>query len=90
MFFPPPFLLVTHLISALERTQDYSQLSKKFVQSVPNLCIMDYETAIHAEYLNIFPLSSVGTCLFHLGQACWRKICALGDRLKYNTDAIFP
>ena len=58
-------------------------------KNLPNLCIMDFETTIHAAYLYIFPQSSVGACLFHLGQACWRKICALGDLLKYNTDAIF-
>ena len=42
---------------------------------------MDFEIGIHVAYLNIFPQSSLGVCLFHLGQACWRKICALGDRL---------
>ena len=76
-----------------KRSGTYSRLFSIINEIRPkclhNLCIRDFETAIHAAYLNIFPQSSVGTCLFHLGQACWRKICALGDRLKYNTDAIF-
>ena len=42
----------------------------------------------------VFPLSETARCLFfffffHQEQSCWRKICEIDERVKYNTDKNF-
>ena len=50
---------------------------------------MDFEKGLHSSFTSVFLDSAIAGCLFHLGQSCWRKICELGQRVKYNTNADF-
>ena len=51
--------------------------------------IMDYEKSIHNAFVSVFENSQICGCLFHLGQACWRKINDIGERVRYNTHDDF-
>ena len=59
------------------------------VNCQPATCLMDFEQALHNSFVSHFPHSEVAGCVFHLGQSIWRKICALGESHRYNTDDSF-
>ena len=39
---------------------------------------LDFETAVHQAVREVWPTAKVNGCLFHLGQAWWRKMQSLG------------
>ena len=55
----------------------------------PVTCLMDFEKVLHNSFVSLFPYSEVVGRVFHFGQSCWRKICALGESMRDTTDEIF-
>lgn len=50
----------------------------------PETVVVDYEEAIHKALLCTWPLIKINGCRFHLGQAWWRMIQKLGNKLQHN------
>ena len=70
-------------------TRLFSALQMLPPNCAPSTCVMDFEKGLHSSFTSVFLDSAIAGCLFHLGQSCWRKICELGQREKYNTNADF-
>ena len=55
-----------------------------------DLCIKeihrDFEDRMHVTVTNLFPDVVIKSCRFHLGQAWWRKIQALGLAKEYKKN----
>jgi hypothetical protein len=45
---------------------------------------LDFEDRMHVTVTNLFPDVVIKSCRFHLGQAWWRKIQALGLAKEYK------
>ena len=54
----------------------------------PQRMLIDYEEAARAAIKTIMPNTDISGCLFHYGQALYRKISALGLSTIYETDKI--
>ena len=57
--------------------------------SRPSSCLVDFEKALQNSIVATFPEAKISECLFHLGQSLWRKICKIGERIRYNNDETF-
>ncbi|KAF7685032.1 hypothetical protein CDIK_4219, partial [Cucumispora dikerogammari] len=55
----------------------------------PRYIILDFETAAINAARNAFHESDVKACLFHYGQAIWRKVQALGLTQLYKENNVF-
>ena len=53
---------------------------------MPATIIVDIELAVHNVVRTLFPASSLKGCLFHVGQALWRKLQELGLSAKYGKE----
>jgi hypothetical protein len=62
---------------------------KKYINKIPKNIIIDYEKGLFNALKTTFPLSNFTGCLFHYGQAVWRKLCSLGLNYYYNNDQKF-
>lgn len=54
------------------------------LQWLPNLVLLDFETAAHKAFSEIFPGIEIRCCRFHFGQAILRKIRELGLSNEYR------
>ena len=67
----------------------FDVLKKECPSLKPTDCMVDFEIGLQNAIKKSFPNIKVVGCLFHLSQACFRKICDLGLRNKYNNDPQF-
>ena len=51
--------------------------------------LSDFELDLQNAVKVVFPTIKIEGCLFHLSQACHRKICELGYKSKYSTEKQF-
>ena len=52
----------------------------------PATIIVDFQLAVHNVVRTLFPASSLKGCLFHFGQALWKKLQELGLSAKYGKE----
>lgn len=52
----------------------------------PRIVYADFERAIHAAIIQVFPYAKIKGCRFHLGQSWWRKIQKIGLAAEYSKD----
>ena len=53
---------------------------------MPATIIVDFELAVHTVVRALFPASSLKGCLFHFGQALWRKLQEFCLSAKYGKE----
>ncbi|KAF9754353.1 hypothetical protein NGRA_3361, partial [Nosema granulosis] len=65
------------------------ELKKLILDIKLKILVIDFEVAIKNAFRTIFPNVTIKHCLFHFGQAIWRKISSLGLSIFYRQDNLF-
>lgn len=76
-----------------KKEETYQKLFEWLKQDQPDCSpasmMLDFELASRNAFLKVFPSSVVNSCLFHLGQANYRKLVDLGYKKQYHQDSEF-
>ena len=55
----------------------------------PRTLLTDFELGARKAFVEKFPEVTISSCLFHLSQSIFKKICDLGLRQRYREDEVF-
>jgi hypothetical protein len=59
------------------------------IEFEPRKVIIDFEYAAFNAVKTVFPVATVSGCLFHFGQAIWRRVTKLGLKTLFSEDISF-